>query len=343
MATDVANASLEPAAGSFRAAFGSIEGMQEAATLAGWDLEYRQLEGGALASSTELAEVDGLTISLETTNRRMECGGTTPPCLVVTVPCPRTRLWINGAQIDEGEAFLTTGGAAMHVVNLSPADVVSMQVDESRFAELAEVVCPEWLAPRAQHADQVDLGVVPVERLARRLRSLVQSGSRRHHEEEADALLTHVAKLLAASHGVGAFESSELSRRALVRAIDYIEEHLADAITMRDLCRHAGASLSAIEKAFRRELSTTPTRYIRTRRLNAARRLLVDPKGPESVSHVAMDVGFTHLGRFSVSYRAHFGVSPSVDRDAARRQFVRASVGRSLSMRAANGAAGSSW
>ena len=51
--------------------------------------------------------------------------------------------------------------------------------------------------------------------------------------------------------------------------------------------------------------------YIKARRLNAARRALA-AAGPKrfSVTRIAMENGFTHLGRFSVDYRRHFGASP---------------------------------
>lgn len=64
---------------------------------------------------------------------------------------------------------------------------------------------------------------------------------------------------------------------------------------MAGLCEHTGASLSTVEKVFRYELSIPPTAYIRNRRLNAARRLLVsDEHDAESISRIAIDLGFNH-------------------------------------------------
>lgn len=191
--------------------------------------------------------------------------------------------------------FLTTGSAEMHVVNRSRvSDAVSIHVDQARFDEHARDLFPEWRSPPIGHADKVELGVDAVDRLRRRILSVLRLGPQMHEAAEADALAVRLLEHLGASHGDRrAAGRSETARRALARALEYIDGNLAGPITMTELCRYARTSLSVIEKAFRRELSMTPTQYVRTRRLNAARRLLVAPEGPESVSHVAMEVGLT--------------------------------------------------
>lgn len=55
-----------------------------------------------------------------------------------------------------------------------------------------------------------------------------------------------------------------------------------------------------------------PTRYFRCRALNNARQRLIDsPQGVVTVSDVAVEHGFTHLGRFAHRYEETFGELPS--------------------------------
>ena len=55
----------------------------------------------------------------------------------------------------------------------------------------------------------------------------------------------------------------------------------------------------------------SPCDYIKARRLNAARLALVAADSScGQVARIAVDNGYTHLGRFSVDYRKHFGESP---------------------------------
>ena len=45
------------------------------------------------------------------------------------------------------------------------------------------------------------------------------------------------------------------------------------------------------------------------------RRLWGDNSHSQTIAVVAMDSGFTHMGRFSEQYRNHFGLLPSEDRE----------------------------
>lgn len=107
---------------------------------------------------------------------------------------------------------------------------------------------------------------------------------------------------------------SQTGGRAAVRAaVNYIEEHLADPITLRDIAMHTNRSVRSIQQAFHDDLHTTPMNYVRDRRLERARNQLADavPSDGVTVTDVAERWGFNHLGNFSASYRRRFGESPS--------------------------------
>jgi AraC-like DNA-binding protein len=82
------------------------------------------------------------------------------------------------------------------------------------------------------------------------------------------------------------------------------------------LAQASGLTERTLHKQFRRFLGVTPRAYLRRLRLLAARDALLKPAGP-NVSEVAFGVGFTHLGRFSVEYKAAFGEPPSATRKRA--------------------------
>ena len=66
-----------------------------------------------------------------------------------------------------------------------------------------------------------------------------------------------------------------------------------------------------LQRCFREYFDLTITEYVKTVRLDAARRKLAatDPVR-ESVSSIAVQHGFSHFGRFSVEYRERFAESP---------------------------------
>lgn len=97
------------------------------------------------------------------------------------------------------------------------------------------------------------------------------------------------------------------------QATDFIEAHIGDQMLSVGLvAATVGVSVRSLQDAFRRQLGQAPGSYIRDRRMTIAhRRLRASDPAVTTVTHIASDLGITHLGRFSVAYRHRFGVSPS--------------------------------
>jgi transcriptional regulator GlxA family with amidase domain len=62
---------------------------------------------------------------------------------------------------------------------------------------------------------------------------------------------------------------------------------------------------------FRDFKGVSPMRYLRNARLRQVRQALLRADPEANVTEIAMSAGFTHMGRFSVTYRTYFGESPS--------------------------------
>jgi len=99
---------------------------------------------------------------------------------------------------------------------------------------------------------------------------------------------------------------------AVARAMRYLEDHFAKPVHMADVAAASRLSPRGLQAAFQRELSCTPTRYLRRIRLTAAHRelRLADSTSRTTVAEIARAAGFTHIGRFSVAYRDAYGESP---------------------------------
>lgn len=102
-------------------------------------------------------------------------------------------------------------------------------------------------------------------------------------------------------------------RRAVRRAVDFIERNLARPISVDDVAAAAGVSLRSLQSFFAEDLQQTPSAFIRNRRLERARADLADapPGSGMTVTQVANRWGFTHLGRFATTYHQRFGEPPS--------------------------------
>ncbi|MBS0513500.1 MAG: AraC family transcriptional regulator [Proteobacteria bacterium] len=96
------------------------------------------------------------------------------------------------------------------------------------------------------------------------------------------------------------------------RLVQYIDENIKRDISVEELARVSHMSLRSLYLLFERYTDTTPKNYIKRRKLERIHATLIDPANTvRSVTAVALDYGFTHLGRFSEFYKATFGVLPS--------------------------------
>ncbi|MCU0940640.1 MAG: AraC family transcriptional regulator, partial [Burkholderiaceae bacterium] len=98
----------------------------------------------------------------------------------------------------------------------------------------------------------------------------------------------------------------------------WIDSHLGEPITMGTLCRVAGVGERCLQKSFLYRRGISPMRFVAERRLLAAHQWLADASHAGTVTEAGLRFGFSHLGRFSVSYRQAIGESPSQTRAAAR-------------------------
>lgn len=111
--------------------------------------------------------------------------------------------------------------------------------------------------------------------------------------------------------------SAELSRpvdaaapRLVLAAEEIFRERAASGITVTEVARALGVSVRSLQLGFRRSRDTTPSAFLRTLRLEAAHRALNTGTQAQSVTDVALGIGFTHVGRFSAAYKAAFGETP---------------------------------
>lgn len=111
------------------------------------------------------------------------------------------------------------------------------------------------------------------------------------------------------------------NRTILTQCIAY-----SDVIERRpsigELCIAAHVSERRLRTAFYDVFDMPPHQYMRMRSLNQARERLIS--GERSVTQVALDLGFQHLGRFAGQYAALYGEHPRDTLGAAR---SRASLG----------------
>ncbi|MEU6844140.1 AraC family transcriptional regulator [Streptomyces sp. NPDC046716] len=99
---------------------------------------------------------------------------------------------------------------------------------------------------------------------------------------------------------------------AVKRVTDLVVERPAEPYDAARLAAVAQVSLRTLQEAFSRHVGMSPMAYVTEVRLQRVRmQLRTSPPGTATVTDVAYQWGFAHLGRFAQRYRARFGETPS--------------------------------
>jgi AraC-like DNA-binding protein len=107
-------------------------------------------------------------------------------------------------------------------------------------------------------------------------------------------------------------ETPTLQSVSFERLEQYIEDNIKRDISAEELAAYSHLSLRSLYLLFEKNAKTTPKNFIRQKKLEKVYITLMDPSSRmANVTAVALEYGFTHLGRFSEFYRATFGMLPS--------------------------------
>ena len=89
----------------------------------------------------------------------------------------------------------------------------------------------------------------------------------------------------------------------------YIEDHLADPVSLADLAELVGLSPYHFCRAFKQSFGIPPLRYHASRRIDRAKALLAKPA--PSVTKIGLTVGFSETSSFTAAFRKATGLTPS--------------------------------
>lgn len=319
--------------------FSNVDELEEANRKAGWNLEYHQLGRGPFSAHFAARQWGEALLMRERFGASMEIVGEPPDgAVAVIVPVDvDCKAAVNGCEVRDGRLFVMRPGSELNAIVSDRLEAYSLYLPESALFEATGEFSPRY-ANLSGYIVPVSAEPSAINTLHRKISRLIRAPAPRGitQQELVSDITTHIVDLISNSDIAGSRSGAPhscSSARSLGVAREYIEAHLFEPIRIPNVCRHAGISARTLERLFGRELSMSPTQYIRARRLNSIRRRLIasDPEACR-VTDIAFDHGFTHLGRFAGEYRAFFGEPPSrtLNTEPRARQRSR-STNRSLS------------
>jgi AraC family transcriptional regulator len=143
----------------------------------------------------------------------------------------------------------------------------------------------------------------------------------------AGRMLVETSSLLLAARLAHSHSETELIRSPigsghgldsgrLRRVLAYIEEHLAEDITVADLANVACLSIFHFTRAFAATMGVPPHRYVSQRRLESAKAMIAT--GRASLSEIALDCRFSSQSSFTRAFRRATGMTPAEYRRTLR-------------------------
>ena len=99
--------------------------------------------------------------------------------------------------------------------------------------------------------------------------------------------------------------------RALRVARDRLADNAGEPLDLAGLACAAGIGIRALQLGFRRHFGVSISEMLLDMRLAGLHARLAQARPDASITEIAFDLGFTHLGRMAGAYREKFGETPS--------------------------------
>ena len=99
-----------------------------------------------------------------------------------------------------------------------------------------------------------------------------------------------------------------LSQYKLRRLIDYIENHMAENLSLAELAGEVGMSQYYFARLFKQSTGLTPHQYVIQRRVARAKKFLL--QGKSSIADIALMVGFADQSHLTYHFKRLLGITP---------------------------------
>lgn len=104
-------------------------------------------------------------------------------------------------------------------------------------------------------------------------------------------------------------EEKNMTRQELVKkSLKYMENHLDGSLSVQDIAKEAGYSLSHFSRVFRDAVGMPPMEYVKKRKLIYASQEILNGR---KIIDAAMDMGYTSHSGFTKAFCHEFGFSPA--------------------------------
>jgi AraC family transcriptional regulator len=210
----------------------------------------------------------------------------TRPGTVTIIPAGLAALWHIDGAIEVSHVYLPPARLQSMAESAAPCELLDrVAVEDATLAHLLAVIA------RESHAQDAP--------------------SRLMVEQTLDLVILQIGRQHAAQRRVPS-PGGGLARWQLRRVTEQMMARMGEPVTLDELAALAGLSRYHFCSAFHRSMGMPPYQWLRVRRIEEAKRLLIDRQRP--IIEVALSVGYETPAAFARAFKAVVGVSPTVFR-----------------------------
>jgi AraC-like DNA-binding protein len=290
------------------------------------DLQPTQAQAAGFSARHNCAAYDGFSINY------VAYGGSVtidPGCLerffLVQIPLTGTaRICVGGRELDTApaqSASLLSPTLSTRMVWADCAQLILLL--DRRLVEQRAAALSGRAAAAIEFDPAIDLNAPAARSLCARLDELMRLAERLGASGKLsaiagadwrEALLDHLLNYQphGLSQTIRTFSgNAERLPRALRTARDCLEASACEPLDLAQLAASAGIGIRALQLGFRRHFGVSISEMLLDIRLANLHARLSHAGPDDSITDIAFDLGFTHLGRMAGAYRAKFGEPPS--------------------------------
>ena len=280
--------------------------------LTGWDLGFCQLDPGPQHVGVRLAVGRRMSLMRTRVNNRVHQLGN-PPSDKLTFGLPVKGMldWL-GRPVANSSVLPFNSAAGIDGVSDASFDAFTISLDAEFLSEVSDTyqlpVPAYLLAPQSR---EVIRASESVSMLTDTLACLVADDTMPLGKEHEETIAVELLQAALAKYHIEDKSTPATRTRALMAALDFIEQHQFDAITVGDICKATGSAERTLRRAFLERFGIAPKVYLQRLRLSRARDQLSTLSTDNKIADVANNLDFWHMGNFARDYRRLFGELPS--------------------------------
>jgi AraC family transcriptional regulator len=220
--------------------------------------------------------------------------------------------------LETGDLSIVPAGMEIGYSWESQIEILSLQLEPTFLEEVAALTM-DLNGHQVELVGQPKLRDPFISTIAQALRRELEyesTGSRLLVESLTQALAVHLLRAYASFPARTREVKGGLPRWRLRRALEYIEEHVHDEITLAQLAEVAGnLSRYHFARLFKQSTGHSPYQYFIQRRIKQAQTMLRSRKSA-GLAEIAFECGFRDQSTFSRMFRQITGCTPSNYRDS---------------------------